>query len=167
VGAGFDARVSEEIRQEMWEKWIFIAALAGITCLMRAAIGDIVAAGASDLSMELLTECAAIARAQGFPPRPPSMERLRALFTSADLPMTASMLRDIEGGMPVEADHILGDLLSRAAKPDDRSLLRIAYAHVKAYEARRMRSGTISAEPTVSVATPSGISGPEPLRTRR
>jgi 2-dehydropantoate 2-reductase len=143
VGAGFDARLSEEIRQEMWEKWIFIAALAGITCLMRAAIGDIVAAGASDLSMELLTECATIARAQGFPPRPPSMERLRALFTSADLPMTASMLRDIEGGMPVEADHVLGDLLSRAAKPDDRSLLRIAYAHVKAYEARRTRSATV------------------------
>jgi 2-dehydropantoate 2-reductase len=57
--------------------------------------------------------------------------------------MTASMLRDIEGGMPVEADHILGDLLSRAAKPDDRSLLRISYAHVKAYEARRTRSATV------------------------
>jgi 2-dehydropantoate 2-reductase len=155
VGAGFDARLSEEIRQDMWEKWNFIAALAGITCLMRAAIGDIVAADASDLSMELLAECAAIARAQGFPPRPPSMERLRVVFTAAGLPMTASMLRDIEGGMPVEADHILGDLLRRAAKPDDRSLLRIAYAHVKAYEARRMRSGTIGAEPTASASTPS------------
>ena len=41
--------------------------------------------------------------------------------------------------MPVEADHILGDLLSRAANGNDRSLLRIAYAHLKAYEARRKR----------------------------
>ena len=49
MGAGFDARLTDEIRQEMWEKWVFIAAGAGITCLMRAAIGDIVAAGASDL----------------------------------------------------------------------------------------------------------------------
>jgi hypothetical protein len=33
----------------MWEKWAFIAANVGITCLMRAAIGDIVAAGGADL----------------------------------------------------------------------------------------------------------------------
>jgi 2-dehydropantoate 2-reductase len=49
------------------------------------------------------------------------------------------MLPDIEGGMPVESDHILGNLLGRAAKPDDHSLLRIAYVSVKAYQARRMR----------------------------
>ena len=30
-------------------------------------------------------------------------------------PLTASVLRDIEGGVPVEADHIFGDLLCRAA----------------------------------------------------
>ena len=29
MGAGFDARLSDEIRQEMWEKWVFIAAGAG------------------------------------------------------------------------------------------------------------------------------------------
>ena len=52
------------------------------------------------------------------------------------------MLRDIERGMPTEGDHILGDLLRRAAKPDDHSLLRIAYLNVKAYEAGRMRGET-------------------------
>jgi 2-dehydropantoate 2-reductase len=49
-GTRFEARVSDAILQEMWEKWVFIATGAGITCLMRAAIGDIVAAGAADLS---------------------------------------------------------------------------------------------------------------------
>jgi 2-dehydropantoate 2-reductase len=53
------------------------------------------------------------------------------------LPLKASMLRDIEGGKPVEGDHILGDLLRRAAKPDARSLLRIATLHVEAYAAQR------------------------------
>lgn len=139
TSAGFDARLSDEIRLDMWEKWIFIATGAGITCLMRAAIGDVVAAGASDLVTELLGECAAIAAAQGFPPRPPSLERARAAFTAPGSLLTASMLRDIEGGMPVEADHILGDLLRREAKPDEHSILRIAYLHLKAYEARRMR----------------------------
>jgi 2-dehydropantoate 2-reductase len=138
--AKFDARLSEAILQEMWEKWVFIAAGAGITCLMRAAVGDIVAADAADLSSALLDECAAVAARQGFRPSPASIERSRAMLTSAGSPVTASMLRDIEKGAPVEADHILGDLLARAGRPADaRWLLRIAYAHVKAYEARRAR----------------------------
>jgi 2-dehydropantoate 2-reductase len=142
LGAGFDARLSGEIRQEMWEKWVFIAAAAGITCLMRAAVGDYVAAGASGLAAGLLKECAAIATAQGFPPREPALERARAALTAAGSPLKASMLRDIEGGKPVEGDQILGDLLRRAAEPDDWSLLRIATLHVKAYEIQRTRGET-------------------------
>ena len=34
-GAGFDARLSASIHREMWEKWILLASLGGITCLMR------------------------------------------------------------------------------------------------------------------------------------
>ncbi len=146
LNAGFDARLSDEIRQEMWEKWVFIATAAGITCLMRAAVGDYVAAGAADLATSLLTECASIAAAQGFPPRKPALERARAAMTAAGSPLKASMLRDIEGGKPVEGDQILADLLRRAEKPDDRSLLHSATLHVKAYEAGRKRE-EIAAKP--------------------
>ena len=142
LNAGFDARLSDEIRQEMWEKWVFIAAAAGITCLMRSAVGDYVAAGASDLAARLLEECAGIAAGQGFQPREAALARARAALTAAGSPLKASMLRDIEGGKPVEGDQILGDLLRRAAKPDDRSLLRIATLHVRAYEAQRARGET-------------------------
>ena len=131
---------SDEIRHEMWEKWVFIATTAGITCLMRASVGDYVAAGAADLALGLLDECASIAATQGFPLREPTLERGRTSLTASGSPLKASMLRDIEGGKPVEGDQILGDLLRRAAKPDDPSLLRIATLHVKAYEAGRKRS---------------------------
>ena len=135
--AGFEARLSDDIRQEMWEKWVFIATAAGMTCLMRASVGDYVAAGASDLAAALLEECAKIAAAQGYPPREASLARARAVLTAAGSPLKASMLRDIEGGLPVEGDQILGDLLRRAKKPDDRSLLRIAALNVEAYMAQR------------------------------
>jgi 2-dehydropantoate 2-reductase len=138
-GAKFDARRSENILQDMWEKWVLIAAGAGITCLMRAAIGDIVAAGGADISLALLEECAEIAAAQGFRPRPASIESTRALLAAPGSTMMASMLRDIERGARVEADPILGDLLARAGEPTHARLLRIAYAHLKAYEARRAR----------------------------
>jgi 2-dehydropantoate 2-reductase len=137
LNAGFDARLSDEIRQEMWEKWVFIATAAGITCLMRASVGEYVAAGAADLALGLLSECASIAAAQGFPLREPALDRGRTALTAAGSALKASMLRDIEGSKPVEGDQILGDLLRRAAKPDDRSLLRTAALHVKAYEAAR------------------------------
>jgi 2-dehydropantoate 2-reductase len=140
--ARFEARASNAILQEMWEKWVFIAAGAGITCLMRAAIGDIVAAGAADLATALFTECAAIAAREGFPPRPEFAARTRAMLTAPASPMTASMLRDIARDAPIEADHILGDLLRRAGPPADNSLLRLAYAHTKAYEARRARTAS-------------------------
>jgi 2-dehydropantoate 2-reductase len=138
AGAKFDLRASETIRQDLWEKWIFIASLAGITCLMRAPLSDIGAAGAADLPVGLFDECAAIATAQGYAPRPAFIEQTRPIFAAASAPLTASMLRDIERGGPVEGDHILGDLLRRAgAGPNE--LLRIAFAHVAAYEARRLR----------------------------
>ena len=121
----------------MWEKWVFIAAAAGITCLMRSSVGEYVAAGAADLALGLLGECASIAAAQGFPLREPALERGRTALTAARSPLKASMLRDIEGGKPVEGDQILGDLLLRARKPDEAPLLRIATLNVKAYEAGR------------------------------
>ena len=139
-GARFDSRPSTTIVQDMWEKWIFIASLAAISSLMRGNIGDIVAGGADALGVELLDECCAIAAHAGFVPRPDFLTRTRPMFRVSGSPLAASMLRDIERGAPVEADHILGDLLSRAdASHQGRSLLAIALAHVKTYETSRER----------------------------
>jgi 2-dehydropantoate 2-reductase len=138
--ARFEGRSSTHILQEMWEKWVFIASAAGITCLMRASIGDIVSAGAADLSAALLEECRGIASANGFEPRGPSIDRARSMLTAAGSPITASMLKDIERGGRVEADHVLGDLIARSMSPMPlTSLLRISYSHLKAYEARRTK----------------------------
>ena len=138
--AGFDGRASAEILLEMWEKWMFIAAAAGITCLMRGSIGDIVAGGGMDTSMALLEECRDIAIHNGFTPRPRVYERARISLTATGSPITASMLRDIERDAPVEADHVIGDLLGRAELiPPPPSLLLYAYMHLKTYEARRAR----------------------------
>jgi 2-dehydropantoate 2-reductase len=139
-GAGFDAHVSTDILQEMWEKWAFIATGAGITCLMRASFGDIVNAGAVNLTTTLYDECCTIAKANGFPPGEATIKRSLGMFTSPTSTLMASMLRDIERGAPIESDHVIGDLLHRAkGESGDYALLRIAYAHLKAYEARRKR----------------------------
>jgi 2-dehydropantoate 2-reductase len=133
----FDGRASIEILLEMWEKWVFIASAAGITCLMRATVGQIVAGGGAGFAVALLDECRAVAAANGFAPRAAAIERARTMLTAAGSPISASMLKDIERGGAVEADHVLGDLIARDPGPPGVSLLRVAYAHLKAYEARR------------------------------
>ena len=139
-GAKFDSQLSTAILHEMWEKWAFIAAAAGICCLMRGAFGDIAAAGASQLASDMFGECCAIAAKNGFNPGETAVKRSVGMLTAAGSPIAASMLRDIERGAPIEADHIVGDLLARGgARPGDYPLLQIAYAHLRTYEARRQR----------------------------
>ena len=145
--AGFDAQPSDAILQEMWEKWVFLATLAGATCLMRGSVGDILAApSGDDFILALFEECRAIAEAEGYAPRPAFLTWSRPLLTTPGSTFTASMLRDLEAGARIEADHVLGDLLRRrnAADPElgGMSLLQIAYIHLKTYEARR--AGTLA-----------------------
>jgi 2-dehydropantoate 2-reductase len=136
---GFDALLSRDILLEMWEKWVFIAAAASSTSFMRGTVGDIVAADAQDIAVRLLQECAAIAAANGFPPRESATNAGLSVLTARGSAFTASMLRDIEQGSRIEADHIVGDLLRRASKAPASPLLSAAFAHLRVYEARRKR----------------------------
>jgi 2-dehydropantoate 2-reductase len=135
----FGSVASEHIIQEMWEKWVFLASLAASTCLMRTSVGNILASpGGKDFILGMLDECSAVATAEGYPPRAPFLERTRGMLTAEGSQMTASMFRDIKAGAPVEADHVIGDLMARGdAGKIPVPKLRIAYTHLKAYEKQR------------------------------
>ncbi len=139
--ANIDAKASKDIVLALWEKWVMLASLAGMTCLMRASVGDIAAVGCGRaLTLQMLDECLSVAAANGHAPRPGVLEATREMLTKPGSPATASMLRDIERGHAVEADHILGDLVARGAEAGVATpLLRTAYCHLKAYELRRKR----------------------------
>ena len=142
-GLKFQPRLSDVILQEMWEKWVFLATLAGATTLMRAAVGDIVAApGGTALITALHAECTSVAAASGFEPRAVVAERARAQLTAAGSTFTASMLRDIENRGRIESDHVIGDLIARGERLAPEApfpLLTAVYTGLKAYEARRAR----------------------------
>jgi 2-dehydropantoate 2-reductase len=133
------ATASEHIMQDMWEKWVFLASLAASTCLMRTSVGNILAvAGGRDFLLGMLDETSAIAKAAGHEPTGPFFQRTKGMLTAEGSQMTASMFRDVKAGFPVEADHVIGDLVARAdAAKIPVPKLRIAYAHLKAYEKQR------------------------------
>jgi 2-dehydropantoate 2-reductase len=75
---------------------------------------------------------------KSLPPGGPFFQRARGFLTAEGSPMTASMFRDINAGLPVEADHVIGDLIARAdAAKIPVPKLRTAYTHLKAYEMAR------------------------------
>jgi len=137
--ANFTAHPSDHINLELWEKFVFLATLAGMTCLMRASVGAIMEADDGEaLTREMLEECRKVAVAAGHPPRADAMSRHAELLTERGSGFTASMLRDMERSGPTEGEHIVGDMLARArtfrvAAP----LLRMAHAHLQTYEAAR------------------------------
>ena len=137
--AGFDSRPSSNVVQEMWDKWIFLATLAGITCLLRGAVGEIVAApGGRAATLALLEECRAVAERAGHAPGERVLERACGILTDPASTLAASMLRDLQHGHPIEADHVIGDMLARAERAGgEASLLAVVYAHLKVYEAGR------------------------------
>ena len=137
-GAGFDARLSTDIERQMWGKWIMLASLGAITCLMRGTIGEVEAApGGAAFSLAILEEVAAIVRAVGTLPSEAFLTAMRAQMTTKGSPATSSMYRDLQSGRQVEAETIIGDLVRRGrAAAIETPLLAAAYAHLCVYQSR-------------------------------
>lgn len=140
-GAGFTAGASTTIVHEMWEKWVMLATVGGITCLMRGTIGEIEAApGGAEQAVRFLHECAAVAAAAGKPPSPEFFSRTQALITAHGSTGASSMYRDLQAGRPVEVEQILGDLLARAqAAGIAAPLLAAACTNLRIYQGRLTR----------------------------
>ncbi len=137
--ASFDTKRSGDILQDMWEKFTFITAAAGITCLMRAPVSAIMAAGDGErLTLQMLGECEAVAAASGHAVSAKAHGWARPFLTNRGSDFTASMLRDLESGARIESDHLQGDMINRgAAFGVPTELLKVAYCHLQAYASRR------------------------------
>lgn len=138
-GAGFDAAISTQILQDMWQKWVQLASLGAITCLLRGNIGEIMAdPGGAELSLTALSECAAITGACGYPPSAAFLEEKRAQITAVGSSLTSSMYRDLMRNAPVEVDTILGDLLDSGRKHGvSTPVLQAAFVNLYIYQRAR------------------------------
>lgn len=138
---GFRARLSAEVTQDMWEKWMIVGTVAGGTCLMRASIGEIIAAGGQEFLLRLFAELRAVGAAAGFAARSKFIGEETAFLTDAASGAKASMLRDIERRGPTEGEHMLGQLVTLARRHGVATpMLDLANCHVAAYEVVRSRN---------------------------
>jgi 2-dehydropantoate 2-reductase len=127
------------IMQTMWEKIVHLSTVAGMTCAMRANVGEIArTADGTEMMIQLLERNAEIAAREGHAPSDTFLAEYRQLFNDQSSTYAASMLRDIQRNGAVEADHILGFMLAKARQHGvDPSLHRFIYVHLQAYEQHR------------------------------
>ena len=137
TAAGMVTLLAPDAIRAMWQKWWILASMNGVCVLAGGSLGQ----SASTLpgpafARGVLQECTAIAAANGYPADSAMLaDHLARLLDSAS-PLTTSMFRDSSRGLPVEADHIFGDLLTRAGSVPV-PLLQAAYVRLKVYEATR------------------------------
>jgi 2-dehydropantoate 2-reductase len=115
-GAGFDASISDEIIAAMWQKWVFVATIGALTCLMRGTVGEIVAVpGGPELGPAMLAEASAVAAAAGYPVPAGAIESTTRTITEPGSPVNSSLSRDVAEGRPAEVEQVLADLARRGA----------------------------------------------------
>ncbi len=136
--AGFNAVLSATIERDMWEKWLLLATMGGITCLMRGNIGEIEAVQhGTEFVLEMLEEVVRTVTTVGKAPTEKHLAFVRTMLTAKKSPQASSMYRDLVQGLPVEADQIIGDLVHRATAAGVKTpLLRAAYANLCIYQNR-------------------------------
>jgi 2-dehydropantoate 2-reductase len=130
---------SDDISMRMWEKIVLLSALSATTWLFRGNVHEIMSApGGREAAERLLAANVEIARREGYPQSEAWVRHARERLTDPDGRWSASMMRDLEGGRPVEADHVIGFMLARArAHGVDDTVLSLAFTHLKTYETRR------------------------------
>jgi 2-dehydropantoate 2-reductase len=115
-GAGFEASISDEIIARMWQKWVLVATVGALTCLMRGTVGDIVAVpGGRDLGPAILAEASAVAAAAGYPIPADAIASITQMATQAGSPVNSSLSRDVADGRLAEVEEVLADLARRGA----------------------------------------------------
>jgi 2-dehydropantoate 2-reductase len=141
--SGVDGGLHSNIVQDLWDKWIMLCSLAAMSCLMRGTVGDILeAADGQAIMFETTEECRKVAAAAGGDPGDAGMQIVRGFLSQKGSRFAASMLHDLEKASMVEADHVVGDMIARAKKAGIATPnLRMAYAHLQVYLARRARGG--------------------------
>jgi 2-dehydropantoate 2-reductase len=140
-GAGFDLSLSDHIVGDMWHKWVFIATVGALTCLMRGTVGDIVAVpGGPGLGPAILAEASAVSAAAGYPVAAARIASITQTVTQSGSPLTSSMSRDLADGRPAEVESVLADLASRgSALAVPTPLLDLATMHLRVYNERLAR----------------------------
>lgn len=108
-GAGFDVELTPDIRRALWEKFVFLCGMSGITALTRQPIGPIREhAETRGLLEQIMREVTAVAAAKGIALAPDVVDKRLAALDGGPGGARASMAMDIVRGNRLEVPWLAG-----------------------------------------------------------
>ena len=139
TAGGVPITLSDDIVGFMWHKLFAFACIATLATVTRARAGAIAASGAGrSLVAATIEECGRVVAAEGYPPPASVAEIVSGLYTDPGSKYGPSMLVDMEAGRPTEAEHTIGDLVTRAARRGvPTPIMTAALCGLEAYEQSR------------------------------
>ena len=109
LSAGVNAEVSPDVLATLWSKFLFIAAVAGLTSACRKRIGDLLGEpGYRGLLVKAMREIEAVGRAKGINLDDAVVEQTMEYVEGAVKDITASMHLDLERGRRLELEIFNG-----------------------------------------------------------
>lgn len=114
---GFAVKLVEDGRYALWDKFYFLASIAGVTALARATIREIGAwPPARALYIDALREAIAVAKAEGIDLGSDAIERALRNVDHAHPTMRTSLERDLSRGRRLEVDALNGAIVRLAER---------------------------------------------------
>jgi 2-dehydropantoate 2-reductase len=112
VRAGIKAQVRADIRVALWEKFVLICGLSGLTALTRLSIGAVLSCPeARSLLGQVLEETAAVSSAEGVALPDGVVEGLLKFFANADPTIRGSLYYDLAAGRRLEIETLNGTVV--------------------------------------------------------
>ncbi len=110
---GIEAELSPDIRKAIWEKFVFLASMAGATTTMRSTIGPIRANPQTRAFLrDLMREAVAVGRARGVSLAEDFADQRLAFMDGLPAEMTSSMHHDFEHGNKLEVPWLSGGVVA-------------------------------------------------------
>ncbi|MGQ0524385.1 MAG: ketopantoate reductase family protein [Betaproteobacteria bacterium] len=114
---GIDAQLSDDIRRQIWEKFVFLVALSGTTTTMRRPIGPIRENPQTRrFLLDIMREAVKVGRAHGVALPEDYADQRLAFCDSLPEDMTSSMHHDLERGNPLEVQWLSGGVVQLGEK---------------------------------------------------
>jgi 2-dehydropantoate 2-reductase len=104
--------LSDDIRKALWEKFVWICAMAGMTCLTRLPIGPIVATKETrTMFRQIMEEVTTVARAVGIGIEDGFVDQMMGLASRLEKGATTSMFHDLAAGRRLELQALHGTVV--------------------------------------------------------
>src|SRR5881628_2187159 len=114
---GVPHQVSIDINRVLWEKFLFIAGIGGVTALARSGIGPLLASAESRLLLTTACEeIAAVALGEGVPLPADAVDRVIQQAAALPPQWRSSMARDLADGRRLEVEALSGAVVRRGLK---------------------------------------------------